>query len=104
MTIHYRENINQSAMPTFEATILNMTMNQDGHINFPTKYDSHSRVDLRKVAVQNLQRMLVDPEYPTDELMRGALLGINSSVFDMVAHAEKARVARESRIAARNAA
>ena len=68
------------AMPTCELLFFVATMDETGHINWPTAFDAKARAALRKQFVAQLKTMLDDDAYPTAPVMQEALSGTGDSV------------------------
>ena len=96
----------QESMPFMTMVLSVLTMDQNGHITWPTNYDLVSRARLRKAARHQLTAMLADPLYPVDPSMSAALTQEADSYLDLAAvHAASAarsaalKVARATRLA-----
>ena len=77
--VDIKEPINQSSMPTLKLTFYVLTMDKDGHIVWPTRFDPPTQAQLRRQARVLLQKMIDDPLNPVDETMAPALTGVGTS-------------------------
>ena len=68
------------AMPTITLLLFVATMDETGHVNWPTNFDPRAKAALRKQFVAQLQTMLADDAYPTASAMQHALTGGGDSV------------------------
>ena len=90
-------------IPTLTMTWLNATMDQNGHVTWPTQMDPRARAACRKAMRRNLQLMLRDADFPTHAEMEKALTQTGSdSVLDLVSIRAAADAAQAARFARRD--
>ena len=73
VVIIYTEPTKFRAMPTLTLRFFAMSMDHTGHINWPYNFSDTSKAVLRKLARNNLAKMMDSAEYPTDPRMQAAL-------------------------------
>jgi hypothetical protein len=73
--IELKEPKDGSRMPVASATFKVLSMDQHGHIIWPTTFAPATQAALRKQARTLLQRMIDDPLNPVDSTMAPALTG-----------------------------
>lgn len=69
---------NERAMPQLTMKYSVATMDKNGHVIWPTKYEVRTAAALRKQMRFHLEEMIRDAEYPTLEHMAGSLHGAGS--------------------------
>ena len=70
-----------NAMPTATFTFKVLSMDKNGHIIWPTNFNSQTQAALRMQARALLQRMMDDPNNPVDSTMAPALTGTGTSAL-----------------------
>ena len=71
------------SMPRAVLNMTVLTMDQHGHITWPTNFDAAGKARLRKAVRRQLERMTADPLYPVDPLMAAALTQEGDSILDL---------------------
>ena len=77
--IHMKEPISRERMPTLALTFKVLSMDKNGHIIWPTSFDTVTQAALRKQARTLLRAMIDDPLNPTDATMEPAMTGTGTS-------------------------
>lgn len=65
VTIDFKVPKKLRAMPTLKMTFAVATMDQSGHINWPTQYEARTAAALRKQMMVHIEAMRANAEYPT---------------------------------------
>ena len=79
--LHYKEPVKQRAMPTLTIHFFVLSMDKNGHIIWPTNFDTLTSATLRKQARGLMKQMLDDPLYPIDPTAVAALTQSSSSLL-----------------------
>ena len=80
--LNFKEPVDCARAPTLSISFFVMTMDEKGHILWPTVFGQKSRAMLRKRAREHLLRMLEDPAYPVDDSCRAALSAEGNTVWE----------------------
>ena len=78
-TVNLKESRKQEYMPVAKLTFMVMTMDNAGHITWPTNFATATRAALRNQVRALLRKMLDDPLNPCNETMAPALEGVGTS-------------------------
>jgi hypothetical protein len=73
VVIIYSEPTKYRSIPTLTLRFFAMSIDHTGHINWPFNFSDKSKAVLRKLARNNLTKMMDSAEYPTDPRMQAAL-------------------------------
>ena len=77
--IEFTEPADPDRMPLLKLTFFVLTMDNHGHITWPTGFEKGAEAQLRKQARALLKKMMEDPLNPVDETMAPALTGTGTS-------------------------
>ena len=88
----------QLTCPKLTMTWLNATMDQHGHVTWPTEMDPSARAKCRVAMRLQLGKMLKDKDYPTHKDQRAALTQDGDSVLDLASIRAAADAAKLERL------
>ena len=79
VVVEYKQPWDEDRPPMLKVSFFNLTMDQDGHILWPTVFSAKSKAKLRKKVRLHLTNMIADPaSYPVHPSMSAALVGTGS--------------------------
>ena len=83
--IQFKEPTCQLRQPTLTVLFFVLTMDQTGHVLWPTNFGDKTRAQLRKAARQQLQKMMDSAEHPADATWLPAMTGTGSTIWQPAA-------------------